>query len=423
MKTSFPGRRVALVLLASQAFFLRNLTAHEEKPVPSESPERVQRFLEDRVQHDPDDIISQNRLAEIYLERLRETGGYEWLRRASEAVRRSLASVPAQRNASGLYMDAKVEYESHHFAAARDRALALTKIEPGKSRGFILLGDALLEFGEIDQAADAYAEMQKRKADPIEIETRLARLEEARGAFDPARMHLEKALAAARQLSPASPEIVAWCLVELGQLAFALGRWDEAEKNYRAALVEHADDFGALEHMAELRAAQKKYEESVVLYEKVIARRQRPEFWHALGQVYGLMGKSAEAADWCGRARDAFLKNAEQGNAHYFHHLAEFFSDTETNPKEALKWARRDLELRHTAEAEDTLAWAHYRDGDSAQAGEIMTRLLARGTRDAHILAHAGTIFMKAGNADRGKELLAEAARINPRHDSFSVHR
>src|SRR5687768_14663105 len=135
------------------------------------------------------------------------------------------------------------------------------------------------------------------------------------------------------------------------------------------------------------------------------------------------MGKRAEAATWCGRARDAFLKNAEQGNAHYFHHLAEFFSDTELNPKEAVKWARRDLELRHTAAAEDTLAWALYRSGDSAQAAEIMTKLLARGTRDAHILAHAGTIFVATGNADRGKKLLAEAARINPRHDSFSVHR
>jgi hypothetical protein len=32
-------------------------------------------------------------------------------------------------------------------------------------------------------------------------------------------------------------------------------------------------------------------------------------------------------------------------------------------------------------------------------------------------------IFLAAGDPDRGKKMLAEAARINPRHNSFHVHR
>ena len=146
--------RFSFILAASLAIAAGSLVAAETKsaptstPSPDAGPERVRRFLEDRVQRDPDDIIAQNRLADIYLGRLRDTGDYEWLRRAGEAARRSLASVPAEQNASGLFMQARVEYESHHFAVARDRAAALTKIEPGKSRGFALLGDALLEFGD-----------------------------------------------------------------------------------------------------------------------------------------------------------------------------------------------------------------------------------------------------------------------------------
>jgi tetratricopeptide (TPR) repeat protein len=404
------------------------VSAGETKPAaPNASPtseaERVQRFFEDRVRRDPDDIIAQNRLAEIYLQRSRETGDYEWLRRAGEAARRSLASVPAEQNAAGLFNRARVEYDSHHFTAARDLASALTKIEANKSHAFALLGDALLEFGDVDQAAEAYGEMQKRKGDPIEAETRLARLDLARGAHDSARMHFGKALQVARDLSPPSSEIVAWCLVQSGQLAFNTGEWEAAQKNYQAALAERPDDTGALEHLGELRGAQEKYDEAVALYEKVIARTPRPEFWQALGDVYAAMGKLANAGTWRTQARDAYLRNAAEGNAHYFHHLAGFFSDTEENPVEALKWARRDLELRHTAAAEDALAWALYRGGEFAPAAETAKKMLARGSKDAHILAHAGMIFLAAGDPVRGKELLAEAGRINPRHNSFHVHR
>ncbi|MFN2622087.1 MAG: tetratricopeptide repeat protein [Chthoniobacterales bacterium] len=385
--------------------------------------ERVERFLEDRVRRDPDDHLAQNRLADIYLQRLRENGDYEWLRRAVEAVRRSLASVPAEQNATGLFLRAQVEYESHHFAAARDLALSLTKIEPGKSRGFVLLGDALLEFGDLDEAAAAYAQIQKRPADPIETESRLARLELVSGEFAAARAHFDKALQSARAASSPSPEVVAWCLIQLGQLAFNTGQWDAAEQYFQSALREQPDNFVTQEHLAELRAAQEKYDESIRLYEQVIKRTARPEFCQALGDVYAAMGKIAEAARWRTQARDSYLKNANEGNAHYFHHLAGFFADVEEKPEEALKWARRDLELRHTAAAEDTLAWVLYRGGQYAEAAEIMKRIVARGPPDAHILDHAGMILLAAGDPDRGKKILAEAARINPKHNSFHVHR
>jgi tetratricopeptide (TPR) repeat protein len=415
---------MVVALTATHLFAAETKPAAPNAPSPGTETDRVQQFLEDRVRRDPDDIIAQNRLADIYLQRLRETGDFVWLRRAGETVHRSLASVPAEQNPTGLFMQARVEYESHHFAAARDLASALTKIEPGKTRGFALLGDALLEFGDLDQAAAAYGEMQRRNGDPVEAQTRLARLDLVRGASEPAQMHFEKALEAARDLSSSpSPEITAWCLVQSGQLAFNTGQWNAAEKNYQAALTARPDDIGALEHLGELRAAQEKYNEAVALYEKVIARTPRPEFWQALGDVYAAMGKLTEAATWHTRARDAYLKNAAEGNAHYFHHLAGFFCDTEENPVEALKWARRDFELRHTAAVEDALAWALYRGGEFAQAAETMKKILDRGTKDPHILAHAGMIFLAAGELARGKELLAEAARINPRHNLFHVHR
>ena len=413
----------AFLVAAGLALGFDDVTAKADQAPPDPKLDGVQRFLEDRVRADGDDIIAQNRLAEIYLQRLSENGDYEWLRRAGEAARRSLASVPAEQNATGLFMRARVEYESHHFGAARDLALAVIKLEPSKSRGFALLGDALLEYGDLEEAAAAYEKMRERKAAAVEIEARLGHLEVARGNRDAARIHLEKAVAAARELSPANSEIIASCLVQAGELEFDSGKWEEAEKMYQAALTARPADVGALVRLAELRAAQEKYDESISLFEKAISHKPRPEFWHALGDVFAAAGKPETAAQWHARARDTYLKNAAEGNAHYFHHLAEFFSDTERNPEEALKWARRDTELRHTAAVEDALAWALYRGGEFKEAMTVATKVVARGVKDAEILAHAGTIFLAAGDATRGQELLDAAARVNPRHASFHVHR
>ena len=137
-----------------------------------------------------------------------------------------------------------------------------------------------------------------------------------------------------------------------------------SEKSYQAALAERPDDAAAQEHLGELRAAQRRYEEAISLYEQAIARTLRPEFRQALGDVYAAMGQPANAGTWHALARGVYLKDIAEGNVHFFHHLAGFFSDTEENPAEAVKWARRDLEFRHTAAAEDALAWALYRGGE-----------------------------------------------------------
>ena len=52
---------------------------------------------------------------------------------------------------------------------------------------------------------------------------------------------------------PPSPETLAWCLVQSGQLAFQTGDWPAAERQYAAALEAHPDDWPAIDHVAELR--------------------------------------------------------------------------------------------------------------------------------------------------------------------------
>ena len=117
------------------------------------------------------------------------------------------------------------------------------------------------------------------------------------------------------------------------------------------------------------------------------------------------------------------MKSVEQGNAHYYHHLAGFYSDALEDAAQALRWARKDLEVRHSVYAHDTLAWALYKNGEFARAAQETTAALALGTKDAHLLFHAGMIYSRAGELERGSAMLKQAMAVNPRYNAFHAHR
>jgi tetratricopeptide (TPR) repeat protein len=375
------------------------------------------------VKNDPDDFTAQNMLASRCLDLFRSTGDDEWLAKARRAAETSVNSVPAEINTGGLALLARVQLGFHQFAAARDTARHFRELAPDKTIGFAVLGDALLELGDYREAAAAYKELARREQGGIDSETRLARLALIRGDLEGAREHFGSALARSRQLSPPSPQVVAWCCVQLGQFYFGRGDWTNAEKQYQAALEAMPDYYAALDHIAELRAAQEKHAEAIKLYEKIIARLSRPEFCQALGDLYLFVGKTDQAKPWHERALAGYLKSAEQEDARYFHHLAGFYCDSAENSGEALKWARKDLQIRHSVFAHDALAWALFRNGQFGDAAAEMKTALAENTKDAHLFFHASMIFSANGDLARGKEFLRRVAEINPRYNSFHEHR
>jgi tetratricopeptide (TPR) repeat protein len=149
----------------------------------------------------------------------------------------------------------------------------------------------------------------------------------------------------------------------------------------------------------------------------------RPELFQALGEVYAAMGKADQAKQWRGRALEKYLAAAAAGSTHYDHHIAGFYSDTEPNPAEAVRWAKKDLESRHSIYAYDALAWALYQAGDYKPAAVATDKALGTGTRDAHLLYHASLIYYRAGDAARAKDCLRRAGEANPKFTEFHVHR
>src|SRR5581483_8529239 len=216
----------------------------------ADASEAAIRWLEDRVRKDPDDFIAHNKLADYYLQRLRETGNVRWLELAARTARASLKAIPAEQNPGGLVLLGQTEFASHNFAASRDVANQLISSglpEKGdRSYPWQLLGDSLLELGDYEGAEKAYDRVRKFGAGGAGVETRLAHYETLRGNIEKAERHYAEALSAALNQVPPSRETVAWIRWQLGELAFAAGDYEAAEKNYRDSLTTFPDYFRAL---------------------------------------------------------------------------------------------------------------------------------------------------------------------------------
>jgi tetratricopeptide (TPR) repeat protein len=215
----------------------------------------------------------------------------------------------------------------------------------------------------------------------------------------------------------------AWVELQRGLLDLNHGRHDQALAHYKRANKAYSGYWLVEDHIAELLGAQRKFDEAVSLYKKVIARAPRPELQQALGDLYAFMGKPDEAKPWHEQALAAYLASAERGEVHYFHHLAQFYADVREDGPEAVKWAHKDLQLRQNVATHDTLAWALHRNGQFLEALGEMNKALLPGVKDAHLFFHAAMIHLAAGRAEEGKQFLKKAAEINLRYESFHVHR
>lgn len=391
---------------------------------PATAPSPVIDFLEMRVADDPLDIRALNRLVGEYLTRFRETGDDADLDRALATAEKSLTAIPADLNPGGLAARARAAFSLHRFAAARDDATLLARLQPNKRYPLEFLGDALFELGDLDDAKVVYAKVEAfpdTEPDPA-TEIRLARLAVATGHLDEAKRRYNSAVELARA-EHVPPETLVWALVSAGGFDFSRGRWDAAEARYLEALKLKPDDWPAQDRLAELRAAQGRFDESVAAYRKLVERIPRPELFQSLGDVYREMKSPDEAKQWHQRALAAYRKAADAGSSHYYHHLAGYYCDVESNPTEAVRLAREDLKVRRTSHAYDTLAWALYHSNDFAGAAEAIDAALKPGVADAHILHHASLIYARVGRAADARSALRRAGEVNPKFMSFHVHR
>ncbi len=329
-----------------------------------------------------------NDLARGLLDRTRESGDTAYLRQASQAVETSLAlekdNYEGQRTLAGILL-ARHEY---------NRALELAQAQHKRNM------DDLITWGEItdsDIALGRYADAEKsaqwmldlRPGDAGSLE-RGARLRELFGNVEGA---AQLWILAFRAIPDNETGYQAFLLVEYGLSQLRADKVNEADKLMTQALQTFPGYHLAFPGLAKVRMAQHRYGEAVEL----LLKNPYP----TLADKYLL----AEALDQAGQRDEAGLTYAAFERAagavvdapdNANRELVLYYANHAGKRSEAVRVARLEAARRQDIGTLDALAWALHVNGDQAEAKKLMDKVLAIGTHDPEVLAHAAEITPKS---------------------------
>ncbi len=344
------------------------------------------------------------------------TGSPLDMEKSGAAFEKALASLPASVDLHLLH--AAYHLKLHRLEAVK-ATLAKLSFMDEDPKVQILKADIAVQEGGYSAAATRLQSILRKNRNWDNL-SRLAYLRAKFGDFDEAdRLYR----GAEEEISAKDMRSYAWVELQRGYLALSRGHYEAAWDHYRQADQAYSGYWLTKEYMAEWLGAQRNFDAAAALYRQITTCTKRPELYHALGDLYVYMGKPELAQSWHDKALADYLDSARRGEVQYYHHLASLYADARLDGAEALKWARKDIQLRQNAASRDALAWALFRDGQYPAALDEIKKALSYNWQDAHLFFHAAMIHFAAGQTEEGKGYLHKAVMINPHYDDFHVHR
>lgn len=361
----------------------------------------------------PDAPIGYSKLAVAYIRRARETGDFSLNSNAQTAINRALEIEPQNYDAQKL--NASLLLTFHRFAEALEAGKKLQTVNPHDAFVYGVLTDANIELGNYQEAVETVQKMVDTKPN-MESYARVAHVRSLHGDSNGA---IEAMSLASRVANPMDKEAQSWCLTYLGNELFKVGRFEEAEKKYDAALKIFPDYHLALAGKGHARAVAGDYENAVKLFTQTQTRVPTTETVIALGDVYTKTGNAEKAAEQYKLAEfiEQKLGNEDQRR------LALLWADQDTKLDEALTIAAREHAARKDVYTADIYAWCLYKKGDFQAAKTAINEALRLKTKDALFFYHAGMIERSLGNKKAAKDFLQKALQTNPAFDLLQAEK
>lgn len=332
----------------------------------------------------PDDPHYQVLLAGAYVQKTRETTDYSYLDRAATILNNVLSDDRTNYEAQRLQVETLLE--RHEFSKAAEASRRLTRIGPSDPWNWGTLGDALTEMGEYNEAGDAYQKMVSLHPD-LASYNRAAHFRFLYNDVPGAIAIMKKAIDA----GSSSPENVAWCMVDLGNIYWKSGQIKEAGDSFRNALRTFRGYHPAYAGLARVMAAEGDSTGAVENFKRAQAITPLPDYAAALYDLYHQAGQE-ELAKQQLALLDAIDKVSRATGETANRNLVFAFADRDIKLDRALELAQGELQFRRDIYSYDALAWALYKNRRYAEAREYMQKALALQTPEPLFRRHAAAI-------------------------------
>lgn len=359
-----------------------------------------------RLRTNSEDVEAYTLLGMALLQQVRETGDPSAYSRADQAFTEALTRQPDLFDA--LLGAGLLALSRHDFHAALDWADQARQANPYRAETWGIYTDAYVELGRYSEAIVAAQEMVDMRPG-VASYSRVSYVRELHGNIDGAIAAMQAAVDAC--LPDTEPCL--WATVQLGNLYFHQGNWEQAETVFAQALSWRGDYIYALGGMARVQAARGDVQAALKTYTELTQRMPLPEFVIALGDLYTLLEDPQKAAEQYNLVRMMQKLNQAAG-VDVDLEMALFAVDHGDDATAALELARTVYMRRPSIHAADALAWALYHTGDYTEAQRYSQESLRLGTQDAQLYFHAGMIAHANGDFTQARRYLQQALDINP---------
>ena len=341
----------------------------------------------------PGDPHYQVLLAGAYVQKTRETTDYSYLDRAAAVLAAVLSDDRTNYEAQRLQLE--IQLERHQFEQAAESSRRLIRIAPDDPWNWGTLGDALTEIGDYNAAADAYQKMVALRPD-LASYNRAAHFHFLFNDVPGAIAIMKKATDA----GSSSPENVAWCLVDLGNIYFKTGQAQLAEDAFQRALATFRGYHPAYAGLGRVLAANGDAAGAIANYKRAQAITPLPDYAAALYDLYRQTGQPDLARQQIALL-DAIDRVSRATGETANRNLVFAFADRDIKLDRALELAKGELQFRRDIYSYDALAWALYKNHRYAEAQEYMQKAMALHTPEPLFRQHAAAISQALERAAR----------------------
>ena len=342
--------------------------------------------MERRLREQPGDAAASVLLADALLRQQRATVDGRAANRAASILEDVLKRDPGQYDV--LRLLGAVRLSRHQFRDALEIGRRARDARPDDAWNYGVIGDALLELGDYDDAYDAFDRMAALRPN-ADAYARISYARELRG-------DIAGALTVMQMAANATPahdvEAKAWSVAHVGELYLQLGKPDDAEREFRHANFFFPDYPHAMIGLAKLK----------------VARGDRA----GAREDFLAQFKRTPTLDLAARIGDLYRAEGDAGQAERYYQIAEelagpaiaqtepafamFLAEHDRRLPDALRIAESVSAIRHDIFTADALGWALYKAGRIPEACAAAKRALRTGSGDPRIREHAAASCQRA---------------------------